>query len=254
MTLGTRLYGLAAITLGIPALIFGRFDAMGLPVPLATPAYAILVYAAAALLVVAGLAAQTRGTAAPAMLALAAFFAAGLLLLDVPAAVKAPTTWVSYEGIAEKLAMALGGLLAFAALTQKRRSETIRRVAPYLFGACLVVFGTSELVYSRFTATFVPAWLPPSQLFWAYVTGACQIAAGLAVLSGVLDRLAAILVVVMYLCFGLLIHLPRVIADPGKLGAWSEHGVNLVLAAAAWLLVERLRKRVPVAEIAADAG
>lgn len=247
MTLGARCFGLAAVILGLPGLIFGSLDAFGLPVPPDTPGYPVLAYGAAGLLVLAGLFMQVRRTAPHAALAIAAFFAAVLLILHIPAAARAPTTWVSYEVIAEKMAMLLGALLAFAAVAQGRSSAAIRRLAPYLFGACLVVFGISELVYSRFTATFVPAWLPPSQLFWAYATGACQIAAGLAVLSGVLDRLAATLVVVMDLGFGLLIHIPRVLADPGKLGAWSEHGVNLLLAASAWLLAETLAhaKRPP---------
>lgn len=253
MTLGTRVYGLAAAVLGLTGLVFGSFAAIGLDVPPDLPGYAILVYGAAAWLAAAGLALQLRRTAAPASLALALFFALTLLLLHLPAAAGAPTTWVSYEVIAEKLAMLLGGLLAFAAIAGGRRSDAIRRFAPLVFGACLVVFGISELVYSRFTASLVPAWLPPSQLFWTYVTGGCQIAAGLAVLSGVLDRLAALLVTLMYLGFGLLVHLPRVIAEPKLLGAWSENGVNLVLAGAAWLLAETLAKgRRPAPPAAAN--
>lgn len=257
MTLGTRVYGLAAAALGLTGLVFGSFAAIGLPVPPALPGYPVLVYGASAWLVAAGLAVQLRRTAAPASLALALFFALTLVLLHLPAAARAPTTWVSYEVIAEKLAMLLGALLAFAAGTSGRRRDTLRRFAPLAFGACLVVFGISELVYARFTASLVPAWLPPSQLFWADATGGCQIAAGLAVLSGVLDRLAAVLVTVMYLGFGLLVHLPRVIAEPGLLGAWSEHGVNLVLAGAAWLLAETLadaRRRPSAAEEAEAAG
>ena len=108
----------------------------------------------------------------------------------------------------------------------------------------------SEFVYARFTAAMVPAWLPPAQLFWAQATGGAQIAAGLAVLSGVLDLLAARLLTLMYLLFGLLVHLPRLIADPASPGAWGEHGMNLVLAGAAWLLADTLaglkREAVPV--------
>jgi uncharacterized membrane protein YphA (DoxX/SURF4 family) len=242
MTLGTRVYCLAAATLGLPALILGTFAAMGLPVERTVPGYAILLYAAGAWLVLAGLALQLRRTAMPASLALTLFFAAALLLLHLPAAVKAPTTWVSYEGLAEMLAMTLGGALAFAAVAEGPRAAFVRRAAPLLFGACLVVFGISEFVYARFTAAMVPAWLPPAQLFWAYATGGCQIAAGLALLSGVLDRLAAVLLTAMYLGFGLLIHLPRVVADPRSPGAWGEHGVNLVLAGAAWLLADTLAR------------
>jgi hypothetical protein len=46
----------------------------------------------------------------------------------------------------------------------------------------------------------------------------------------------------MYLIFGLIVHLPRVIADPSAIGAWSENGVNLVLTGAAWVLVDALGK------------
>ena len=46
----------------------------------------------------------------------------------------------------------------------------------------------------------------------------------------------------MYLVFALLVHLPRVIADPSGLGRWAENGVNLVLAGAAWVLVDNLNK------------
>ena len=242
MTLGTRVYGLAATALGLPALILGDFAAMGLPVPPTTPGYPIFLYASAALLILAGLALQAPRTALPASLVLTGCFALALLLLHVPRAAAAPTTWVSYEGVAELLAMTLGGLLACATLAESPRAAFFRRAAPLLFGACLVVFGISEFVYARFTAALVPAWLPPSQLFWAWATGGCQIAAGLAVLSGVLDRLAAILLTTMYLGFGLLVHLPRVIADPHSPGAWGEHGVNLVLAGAACVLADMLAR------------
>jgi uncharacterized membrane protein YphA (DoxX/SURF4 family) len=256
MTLGTRAYGLAAILLGLPALILGDFAAMGLPVPPATPGYPILLYASATLLVLAGLALQLRRTALPASLALTLFFAVTLLILHVPQVAAAPATWVSYEGVAEMLAMTLGGALAFAATADGPRAARLRRIAPYLFGACLVVFGISEFVYARFTAAMVPAWLPPSQLFWVWATGGAQIATGLAVLSGVLDRLAAILLTFMYLIFGLLVHLPRVIADPHSAGAWGEHGVNLVLAGAAWLLADTLAraKRYSAAAAAGETG
>jgi hypothetical protein len=56
----------------------------------------------------------------------------------------------------------------------------------------------------------------------------------------VLDVTAARLLTLMYLLFGLIVHLPRLIAEPAGPGAWGEHGVNLVLAGAAWLLADTL--------------
>ena len=244
MPIGARVYGLAAVALGIPGLIYGSFAAMGLPVPPHIPGYQVLAWAAAGLLILAGFAVNLRRTALVASLALAAFFALCVLALHVPAVVRQPMVWVSYEGLAEVTVMALGGLLAFTLAPGARRSRAaaIFRIARPLFGLCLIVFGISEFVYAGFTASLVPAWLPPSRPFWTYMTGAAQIAAGLAIVSGIRARLAAILLTAMYLVFGLIVHLPRVIADPSGAGIWAENGVNLVLAGAAWVLVDSLAR------------
>ncbi len=116
------------------------------------------------------------------------------------------------------------------------------RIAWLAFGLCVLVFGISHLAYAKFTASLVPAWLPPSQLFWAYVTGLAQVAAGLALLSGVQARLAAILLTVMYATFGVLVHIPLVIADPSSHNNWAENAINLILTGAAWCLADSLWK------------
>jgi uncharacterized membrane protein YphA (DoxX/SURF4 family) len=242
MTIGRRVYGLGAVTLGIPGLIYGDFAAMGLSVPAQVPGYQVMAWASAGLLILAGLAINLRRMAAIASLVLAAFFALWVMVLHLPHALANFTVWVSWEAVAETMVMALGGVLAYTwtAGAGEARAAAILRIVRSMFGVGLLVFGTSEFVYSGFTAAMVPAWLPPSQLFWTYLTGAAQIAAGLAIVSGLQARLAAILLTVMYLGFGLLVHLPRLIADPSAPGRWAENGVNLVLAGAAWVLADRL--------------
>lgn len=245
MFIGRRVYGLGAVVHGIPGLVTGSFAVMGLAVPAHIPGYQPLAYASAALLVLAGLALNLERMAAIASLVLAAFFALCMLALQAPNAVTHFTIWVTWEGIAEATVMALGGVLAFTwtAGAGEARAAAILRIARPLFGACLIVFGTSEFVYSGFTAAMVPAWLPPSQLVWTYVTAAAQIAAGLAILTGVQARLAAMLLTLMYLIFGLIVHLPRVIADPAGAMAWAENGTNLVLMGAAWVLMDCLTRQ-----------
>ncbi len=241
---GRRVYGLGAIVLGVPALFHGDFAVLGLPVPPHLPGYHLLAYASAALLVLAGLAINLPRTAAIGALGLAGFFTLWLLVLHLPHALAKPAEWVSWEAVAETTLSALGGVLAFAEApgVEPARPAALLRIARPMFGLGLVVFGVSEFVYARFTASLVPAWLPPSPLFWTDLTGAAQIAAGLAILSGVQARLAATLLTAMYLGFTLLVHLPRVIAAPSSLGAWGENGVNLVLAGAAWCLVDALAR------------
>ena len=247
MTIGARVYGLAAIALGVPGLIYGGFAAMGQPVPPQIWGYHMLAWASAGLLILAGVAVDIPRIAAAGSLALASFFALCLLALHLPNAFAQPLVWVSWESVAENTVMVLGGVLAFtlAPGVGESRAAAVARIARPLFGLSLMVFGTSEFVYAGFTASLVPAWLPPSPLFWTWLTGAAQIAAGLAIVTGVRARLAAILLTAMYLVFGLIVHLPRVIADPSGAGVWGENGVNLVLAGAAWLLADSLAAAKP---------
>jgi uncharacterized membrane protein YphA (DoxX/SURF4 family) len=237
---GRHVYGLGAVLLGGVELVFGAFSADWVPVPAALPAYHLLLYGSAGVLVLAGLVIQVPRAAAIAALALAAFFAGWTLILLLPHALADPATWVSWQGVAENVAMALGGVLAFAGTSGagEAQAPAIARAARLAFGLCLLVFGTSHFVYAGFTAALVPAWLPPSQLVWAYATGVAQLAAGLAMLSGVKARLAATLLTAMYLGFGLLVHLPSIIANPASHDAWAENAINLLLIGAAWSLAD----------------
>jgi len=92
------------------------------------------------------------------------------------------------------------------------------------------------------TAPLVPKWLPPSQEFWGYATGVGHIAAGVAILTGVQARLAAILSTIMYASFTPLVHVPMLLADPSKQFIWSENALNLVLVGVAWVVVDSLPK------------
>jgi uncharacterized membrane protein YphA (DoxX/SURF4 family) len=88
----------------------------------------------------------------------------------------------------------------------------------------------------------VPGWLP-APLFWAYFTGVCHMAGGLALIAGVQTRLAATLLAAMYGSFALLLHLPRVIAAPDSRIEWTMLLIAVSLAAAAWML--RSERKAP---------
>ena len=241
-TIGPRVYGLGAIVLGVPLLVFGNFAVSGLGVPSHTPGYHYLVYASAVLLILAGVAINAPRLAGAAALVLAVFFALMILAAPLPQALAQPRVWVSWEDLAESMVKALGGVLAYTLVSRDKGAgaTAIGRVARPLFGLCLVVFGISEFVYAKFTASMVPAWLPPSQLAWAYITGAAQIAAGLAILARVRARLAAGLLTAMYLVFQVLVHLRMLAADPGNHGIWVENATNLALTGAAWVTADSL--------------
>jgi uncharacterized membrane protein YphA (DoxX/SURF4 family) len=69
-----------------------------------------------------------------------------------------------------------------------------------------------------------------------YLTGAGHIAAGLAILFGVLPRLAAVLEAVEITCFVILIHLPWVLGAPGDRMKWTMLFVSSSIAAAGWMV------------------
>lgn len=241
--LGRRAWGLGAILLGAVELAFGSFAEVWLPVPAGLPGYAVLAYAVAGALILGGVAVNLPKTAPAAALALTALFVLGMLILEAPPALAKPGVWAVWQSIAESAVMAAGGVLAWTQLAASGlRTAAIERATRLVFGLCLLVFGVSHFVYARFTAAMVPAWIPPSQLVWAYLTGGAQIAAGLAVLSGVWARPAAILLTVMYAAFGLLVHIPSVVASPLSHDNWAENGINLILLGAAWTLADSLRK------------
>jgi uncharacterized membrane protein len=241
VTVGRRVYGLGAIVLGLVELRYGAFAEVWLPVPAHTPGYAVLVDAASVLLILGGLAINWRRTAVVAALSLASLFAVGMLLAEAPRVVVRPANWGGWQAVAESTVMALGGALAWLQ-TSAADEQSRSRLSRVIFGLCLLIFGVSHFVYAKFTASMVPAWIPPSQMAWAYATGLAQLAAGLAVLTGLWARRAAILLTVMYAAFGVLVHLPAVIANPSSHDVWAENAINLVLTGAAWVLAERLGK------------
>ena len=131
--------------------------------------------------------------------------------------------------------MTMGGLALWSVAAGSSRN-TLRLVARLLAGASAIVFGCAHFNYIDFTASFVPAWLPPSQAFWAWATGAGHLAAGLALVSGVQARLAATMLAGMMGSFVLLVHIPRVIAAPEQHIEWLMLGFATSLTGAAWLV------------------
>jgi uncharacterized membrane protein YphA (DoxX/SURF4 family) len=146
----------------------------------------------------------------------------------------------AYSGAAEQLAIAAGGLIVYAASAKIDAALAARltRLGQLAFGVCALLFGGAHFFYTNLTAPLVPKWLPPAQEFWAYATGVGQITAGIAILTGVQARLAAILLTAMYASFTPLVHVPMLLADPTNHWIWAENALNLVLTGVAWVVAD----------------
>jgi len=173
---------------------------------------------------------------------LTALFAIGLALLDLTRLATHLSQFDYWESSAEQLALATGGMIAFASragITQPMAAR-LEWICRSVFAVCLFVFGAAHFVFADFSATFVPKWIPPSQMFWVYLTGAAHIAAGLAILFGLLPLLATRLLVLMYILFGILVHAPRIWSAAANHGNWVEFVVNLALVGVAWIVADSL--------------
>ncbi len=118
----------------------------------------------------------------------------------------------------------------------------LTRVGQLVFGVCALLFGGAHFFYMNMTAPLVPKWLPPAQVFWGYATGVGFVAAGVAILTGVQARLAAILLTAMIGSFTLLVHVPMLVADPSSHASWAECAANVAVLGAAWVVADSLTR------------
>jgi uncharacterized membrane protein YphA (DoxX/SURF4 family) len=233
-----RIYGLAAVAFGLVGLCWGDFAAVWQPVPPTMPGRTILAYIVAAVLLLAGLSIQWRRSAALGALTLTSLYSLGVILLHVPLVIAHPTVFVMWSGTAEQLALVAGGLVTYAFCRAPPAAPAARIVfnGRLLFGVCLIVFALAHLFYLKPTADFVPAWLPPNQVFWAYATAAGHFLAGAAILSGIAARIAAKLLTGMFVVFGVLVHAPTLFSDPHTHFNWAANAMNFALIASAWVI------------------
>jgi uncharacterized membrane protein YphA (DoxX/SURF4 family) len=73
-------------------------------------------------------------------------------------------------------------------------------------------------------------------MFWAYFTGVAHCAAGVAILTGVLGRLAAKLFAIMLSSWIIILHIPRVIAALHDRHEWTTLFIAIAITGAAWVL------------------
>jgi uncharacterized membrane protein YphA (DoxX/SURF4 family) len=244
LAFGWRVYGLGVMALGMVCLTWGNFD-LGQPVPKDFPGRTALAYAAAGFMVVAGAAVEWRRTAAWGTAALTAYYALIVVFLMNGRVVLAHyAEFGAYSGGAEQLAIAAGGLIVYAANAKIDAvlAARLTRLGQLAFGICALLFGGAHFFYMNLTAPLVPRWLPPTQEFWAYATGAGHIAAGIAILTGVQARLAAILLTAMFASFTPLVLGPMLLADPSSYSNWTENALNLALIGAAWVVADSLSR------------
>lgn len=249
---GRGLFAVASASLAVWSLAYGHFAWQSSPAWL--PWREIWVYGSALVLLAAGAGLCLTRTALPSVLTIGAYLAVASAI-SVPQIFSNPRSIGAWYPFFEALTSLVGAWVLYALLRQQSRGpgtpiagEGAVRAAQVLFGLACAFYGWSHFVYADYTASMVPAWLP-SRLAIAYLTGLGHIAAGLAIIVGILPRLAANLEAIMMSLFGLLVWVPSFFAQPRPKWAtppenqWSELVVTLLLAASAWIVAISLGNR-----------
>lgn len=241
---GRFVFAGAALGLGLIGLRWGDFASVWQPVPPSVPHRVALAYAAALLLALGGAAVLDRRSARAGAIALGLVFVA-VSLPWLRRVVHYPQLTGTWLGFFEEFSLVLAAVAVFVTTSRapEIRAHAESRVllsARLLLGLCALSFGVAHFAALPQTAAMVPAWLPPNQRFWAIVTGGCHLLAGAALITGIAATLAARLLAVMLVGFGVLVWAPMLVAAPGEHMTWAGNAVNLAIAGAAWVIADAI--------------
>ncbi len=238
---GQLLFAIGLAGLGTLSLLHHDFALQWQPVPAGIPGREALALASGAVLVLGAAALLARRTARSAGLVLALFLFSWVLLLQLPRLATSPLNIAVWLGLCETFTLCVGAwvLYAWADHLAPVRAGGLATTAGaaasarLILGAAMVVFGLSHFAYASFTASMIPAFIP-APLALAYLTGAAHVAAGTAVLLGIVPALAVRLEAIMLSAFVVLVHVPAVAAHPSSREQWTALFVATALAGALW--------------------
>ena len=239
---GRHVYGLGAAALGVVALIWHDPHHWQQLLSLGTdPRLQILVYIAAAVQILGGVAIQWPKAARAGAIVLGTIYLIFALLL-VPAIVAKPQELYRWLNCFYELSLVSAALIVHASFqrTEPEGAGRAARVGCIVFAICLVSFGVEQLEFLKRTASLVPTWIPPGQMFWALATTVAFVLAAVAIISGWSALLASRFLTAMMIAFLPLVWVPVCVADPHTFGNWSETVETLAIGGAAWIVSDFL--------------
>src|SRR5882724_8088964 len=229
--LGRHLYGVTALAFGLITLAWHDYNDWHPPLYIVYPAAAALIFGGAAMQF-----GRTAKTGAAVLGAVYLVFA----LQCVPRIVATPQIYNSWGNFFEQFSLVTGAAIVYARLSSAWSRETLNRIGRILLGMCVASFTLEQAIYLHATATLVPKWLPPSQMFWAVTTTVLFALAAVALLTNRMALLAAPQLTMMLVLFGLLVWVPLLLSDPHSHTNWSENIETFAIAGGAWILADLL--------------
>src|SRR5579875_1968197 len=240
--LGRMVFGASALLFGIIALMWRDAETwQTLSRIWKLPAGLTIGRLLMAAQIVGGVGVLLPRTARPAAMLLVVLYSL-FSLACIPDIVAAPGSYEHYGSFFEQFTLIWGAVAIYAAAQKNiQLGAALARAARLGIGVCAVSYTLSQIFYLRFTASLVPIWIPPGQMFWAILTTIAFGFAALAILSGRQAQLALRLMTLMMALFGLLVWIPALIAHPEAHLNWSEFALTWLMTGAAWAVGDAAR-------------
>ncbi len=238
--LGIYVFAAGAIFLGLLGLVSGDFattwQRVGANVPFRVP----LAYLTALIELAAGLALLWRPVARTGTLALTVIFAV-FTLVWVPKIFEDLRNFDPFGNFFEEFSLVVAAAVLVASLS-RAGSPIARRESLFarLYALSAISFGVGHVLSMPGLLSWIPKWLPPSQMFWAYLTTIGFFLAAVAIFTGILAPLASRLITAEILAFEFLVWIPRLIASPHDHFNWAGNAISIALSGAAWVVSDSI--------------
>lgn len=193
-------------SVAVLSLVYGDFAPSGQSLPGWIPGRDLWAHLFALLLLVASAGVCFSRTALPSALFICAYLVVWGVIGAAPI-FSQPLSLGVWYGLCEAVTALAGAWILYTVLRWQSMPMTIERsvrFAQISFGLTCVFYGLSHFAYAGYTTSMVPEWLP-NRSGLTYLTGLGHIAAGIAIVVGVLPRLAITLEAIMMSLFGLLV-------------------------------------------------
>jgi uncharacterized membrane protein YphA (DoxX/SURF4 family) len=250
--LGLYIYGGAAIFLGLLGLVSGDFATtwqnVGPNVPLRVP----LAYLTAVIELAGGIALFFPRIARAGALILTIVYSV-FTLIWVPKAFVNLGNYDPIGNVFEEFSLVAAGLVLYATFSPDDSPMARRRsFFVLLFGICPISFGIVHIMDMPGLLNWIPGWLPPTKMFWAYATTLGFFAAAVAILTGIMAPRAARLLTAEILIFELLVWIPNLFAGPRNHFNWAGNAICIAIAGASWVVSDSISAAARTTSIPAE--
>lgn len=250
---GQLIFGIAIAAYGFEDLICAHFGltVSGVPWFPLTPFWG---YVTGIALIAASLSIVTNFRARLTGIFLGILFLLYVLLLELPEVIARPMSVGIRTVFFEALSMCASAFILASTFPTagsrrpwERALDMLIASGPYLFGVSAIVFGIDHFLVLAVIASLVPAWMHMG-MFWAYLTGAAFVAAGVSIVIKRMDQWAGFMLGLMFLLWFLLLHAPRVVAafrshDQNLPDEWSSAFIALAMCGGSWICAWRAHQR-----------